>query len=373
MSALVVSGCGEDDAEGSDPQAAGAHVSFVFAAQTGHTGSTVELTLVFDEDIPDLSTDDITVTSEDTGLAAVTVQGIVKAEEAGDYILTLEGLRGKITVSVSKTGYDFTPDSLTVNISNEAEPVIYVTFDSAEQTGSVEDGVAQIKLVFGGYILGLSKGDITVTSEDTGLAAVTVQGIVKAEEAGDYTLTLEGLRGKITVSVSKTGYAFSPPSREVSVRYSAPVVVNPSSPSIKEKFGIAATGTEGVTATFTALHEFIAGDGLTDNPGTINLGDWIDLDTLTVAAYNGEGSINGATNTDINPTRPPFDGYVSKSLRLIVVGINSFETGKGTDGTYEYKGTATQHVVFQFQNLPVLRRMNQTATNGGGYAGSEMQ
>jgi hypothetical protein len=77
------------------------------------------------------------------------------------------------------------------------------------------------------------------------------------------------------------------------VQYYAPVVVaGPSNPSIREKFGVIATEKEGVIATFTALHVFIAGDGLTDNPGTIKLGDWIDMDTLTVTPYNG------ATGTD---------------------------------------------------------------------------
>jgi hypothetical protein len=32
----------------------------------------------------------------------------------------------------------------------------------------------------------------------------------------------------------------------------------------------------------------------------------------------------------------------------------------------------TPHVVFPFQNIPVLRRMNLGRTNGGGYALSEM-
>jgi hypothetical protein len=51
--------------------------------------------------------------------------------------------------------------------------------------------------------------------------------------------------------------------------------------------------------------------------------------------------------------------------RLIVVGINSF---------YEKNGNGTTpHVVFQFQNIPVKRRMNPDESNAGGYPASEMR
>jgi hypothetical protein len=59
-----------------------------------------------------------------------------------------------------------------------------------------------------------------------------------------------------------------------------------------------------------------------------------------------------------------------KMQRLIVVGINSFN-GKNNNNT--------QHVVFQFQNIPVRRRMNPKSennphgTNEGGYKESEMR
>jgi hypothetical protein len=108
--------------------------------------------------------------------------------------------------------------------------------------------------------------------------------------------------------VGKAGYSFSPPSRDVSVQYYAPLATGPSGSSIKEVLGLDPSAS--VAATFTALHEFIAGDGLTDNPGTIKLGDWIDLDTLTVTAYNGEGSISGTSGR----LRPRFlcpIGYLS--------------------------------------------------------------
>jgi hypothetical protein len=61
--------------------------------------------------------------------------------------------------------------------------------------------------------------------------------------------------------------------------------------------------------------------------------------------------------------------------RLIVVGVNSFHSGKeGYDGTYTIEeNDGTPHVVFQFQHIPVVRRMNAADTNEGGYEKSEMR
>jgi hypothetical protein len=357
---FALAGCGENDAEGSNPQADGAHVSFVFAAQTGHTENSVEITLVFDGDIPDLSADDITVTWVNPALSAITVKDIVGAEETPrtdetkGYILTLGDVTtsGKITVSVSKTGHAFSPDSRTVNISNVAEPIIPISFVSAKQTG-YKDGAVLLTLVFDGDILGLSKGDITVTSEDTGL--ITEKGVVVAAGVGVYTLTLGGVTtpGTITVSVRKTGYAFSPDSRTAEMFD----VVNPSNASIKAKFGITETRIPGVKKTFEALHGFIEGGGLVSMSNVIQLGDWIDLEGgITVNDY--------AVDTSYAATGGFQYTGASDSTRLIVVGINSFNGRNGNN---------RQHVVFMFKNIPVERRMNPTDTNAGGYAASEMR
>jgi hypothetical protein len=136
--------------------------------------------------------------------------------------------------------------------------------------------------------------------------------------------------------------------------------------SIKLKFGVTELGEAGVTATFYALSAYIQDGGLDPASNVINLGDWIDLDGgLTVDAYEGSGSF---TRTSSLP---------------IVVGINSFRDG-GHDGTsdYTYQGTGTdtppQHVVFQFQNIPVTRRINPATNPDGsnvfyGYFYSEMR
>jgi hypothetical protein len=142
-----------------------------------------------------------------------------------------------------------------------------------------------------------------------------------------------------------------------------------------------------VTETFNRLHQFIRMGGLESRPGAVRLGDWIDLNSLTVKAY-GEGDDTGAfsvTNEDVSPDSLPFTGYEGRLLRLVVVGINSFRSGKGVDGKYSITANdSVAHVVFQFQNIPVLRRMNKVAvsnaippiphySNDGGYAASEMR
>jgi hypothetical protein len=122
-------------------------------------------------------------------------------------------------------------------------------------------------------------------------------------------------------------------------------------------FGIAnQTTSDDEEDAFNALHWLINTPEAGDFTQIIQLGDWVDLDSLTVAAYNNAGAIS-ETNTS-------WSGTHGELLRLIVVGINSF---------IGINGNTQPHVVFQFQNLPGTRRMNATDTKANGYAGSEMR
>jgi hypothetical protein len=175
------------------------------------------------------------------------------------------------------------------------------------------------------------------------------------EPAGELTITggYESVVGNSTVAVvGKT---------------TVTVVANVANKSIKDKFGVKAAGEDGVTATFTALHNFIQAGGLTNNKtnDVIKTGDWIDLEGgLKVNEYNYLGYFEYAGTVQASNGTP--------LLRLIVVGINSFQSS-GVPGGYTYQGEETpppQHVVFQFQNVPVIRRMNISDV-GGGYPSSE--
>jgi hypothetical protein len=159
-------------------------------------------------------------------------------------------------------------------------------------------------------------------------------------------------------------------------------VVDAANPSIKAKFGIMTSQVKGVEDTFNALHTFIQNGGLTSFPDVIKVDNYIDLEGgLTVDAYGtaSSGSTNSLGGFRIVPGteagqasqsittvssaeyNPNYSGVL---LRLVVVGINSFK-GKN--------GNTTNHVVFQFQNIPVKRRLNPTNSNAGGYAASEIR
>jgi hypothetical protein len=149
------------------------------------------------------------------------------------------------------------------------------------------------------------------------------------------------------------------------------VSANRTGVSLKDTFGIVETGTGGVYKTFSAVHEYLqtnptpttgTRDGYTviTKIGVIGLGDYIDLESLSIAGYpvddTGYGKLTDVANTDLGNGR----GYL---LRLMVVGINSFN-GKNDNGEFP-------HLVFQFQNPPGLYWMNSSETNEGGYAASE--
>jgi hypothetical protein len=129
-------------------------------------------------------------------------------------------------------------------------------------------------------------------------------------------------------------------------------------------------GTDGVCALFNVLHLYLADIrpqvmlAPYTVPGVV-LGDWIDLPSLIVDAYGNysehgsnwsaedwpdedKGRINITSNTDL--------GTHGTLLRLIVVGNNSFHSGK--DAYTETANDDTPHLVFQFQNLPGRHRMD---------------
>ncbi|MDR1229994.1 MAG: hypothetical protein LBK61_01190 [Spirochaetaceae bacterium] len=147
--------------------------------------------------------------------------------------------------------------------------------------------------------------------------------------------------------------------------------------NIKSKFGVAKTGAEGVKEAFLELGAFIQNGGLETDAAITNqykrviqLGDWIALEGgLEVKPY-GAGGVDKTGYFEYSPddqywNKPIPEGtYQGKLNQLIVVGINSFNEVNDND---------TPHVVFQFQHIPVKRRMNTTGINTGGYPASEMR
>jgi hypothetical protein len=148
--------------------------------------------------------------------------------------------------------------------------------------------------------------------------------------------------------------------------------------SIKEKFkgSQGKTGQDGVTKAFLELSAFIKKNGLTNGAtqNVIKLGDYIDLEGgLRVENYNQAGAFWSEYDIHWDKDLKLGEEEVGKMMRLIVVGINSFQPK--SPNKYQYQGTDTppQHVVFQFQHVPVVRYMNPVAKNEGGYPDSEMR
>ncbi|GMO24228.1 MAG: hypothetical protein Ta2B_03580 [Termitinemataceae bacterium] len=143
--------------------------------------------------------------------------------------------------------------------------------------------------------------------------------------------------------------------------------------NIYEKFGLAEEPTDNtdVTAGFNALHSYIY-----DNPTAIGdlikIGDYIDLPSLEVAGDIGYEEVTWRGYISVEKDGVNFfDGMGNNSLRLIVVGINSFNGKNGND---------TPHVVFHFKNITIstnyscnTHQMNLDANTGGGYLNSEMR
>ncbi|GMO39295.1 MAG: hypothetical protein Ta2F_15700 [Termitinemataceae bacterium] len=110
-----------------------------------------------------------------------------------------------------------------------------------------------------------------------------------------------------------------------------------------------------VEASFNAVHNYIQKTfavNTTEAISVIKLGNYIDLKYLNVG---GDG---GSTNEN--------DGYISATsgLRLIVIGINSFNVINGNN---------TPHVVFHFEDVPGKHQMNETNDNTTGYLDSAMR
>ncbi|GMO41351.1 MAG: hypothetical protein Ta2B_21170 [Termitinemataceae bacterium] len=148
------------------------------------------------------------------------------------------------------------------------------------------------------------------------------------------------------------------------------VATNSTEPDLSKKFSITVNGSptaEEVTATFTAMHNYIVVKFTTSTDADdtdIHLGDYIDLPFLNVAG--DEGNETNADNGYINATNT--DCTNGKLLRLIVVGINSFNPG-GTP----INDNDTPHIVFHFQNVPGKHSMNATNSNLTGYLNSAMR
>ncbi|GMO45946.1 MAG: hypothetical protein Ta2G_00930 [Termitinemataceae bacterium] len=170
-----------------------------------------------------------------------------------------------------------------------------------------------------------------------------------------------------TLTVSNNAASFNMPAANITVSVQFKAIAN-----LAIKFDIIASGdptAAQVTATFNAVHNYVSDSNkfnttTTNSTSYIKLGDYIDLPSLVVTGDAGGGAIN-ATNTDATAYDTPASRIPhGKLLRLIVVGINSFN---------DINGNNKSHVVFHFQNTPGTHRMNANMYVTNEYLKSEMR
>jgi hypothetical protein len=183
--------------------------------------------------------------------------------------------------------------------------------------------------------------DASTTGLETGVTWA-IKSTVKASSIhnNNGTLTVPRIETSRTIRIRATSKADTTKYAEVDV--SIPLIVDASKTSLKEKFGVEEGGSDGVKRTFNLLSQYIKEGGVNGQSGTqtgmINLGDYIDLESLVVLAHisAGDGAIS-VNNDNITGTN-------EKLLRIIVVGVNTY--------TQNPINANTSHVVFQFKNIP---------------------
>jgi hypothetical protein len=328
----------------------------VEANGTPNMVSTTELTLRFSEAIQDLSLDDITM---DGG--GFTVGGLVPVS-GGVYKLPLSNVAAQSTVTVSVIKADYAIGSSLINPVTVSYP-LHLTSVTANGKAN-QQSTDQLTLAFDRAIDGLDASHINVQG-------ATKETLSTTDTPGTYNLGVSGVKKEqtqVTVTVHKDGYAVV--SQQVTVVYHRAlgtlVEADKNDPSIKKKFGVTTGGMQGVKDTFKELSAFIKNGGLAQN--VVKTGDWIDLEGgLKVDAYNSGGGAINIPQDQAASTKAvdAFTNATTPLLRLIVVGVNSFNKVTGTTNN-------TQHVVFQFLHLPVTRWMHSIKNSGTKYSETEM-
>jgi hypothetical protein len=333
----MLAGCDADEALA--PPADG-DITYTADQVGGHPGSatTSAIKLNFDADVSGLSASNIRIEGD-----AVTSGGLSGGPKVWNLALDEVAEECEVTLVVNKDGIDKEPKQVQVYTAPPLTGTVVIGGDPAVG----QTLTANISALNGSGTISYRwiQGASTIIGSDTQAYKVT---------AADFNKTIK-------VEVRRAGYSGTVTSAATTPcdggGYTLAVTVTP---DLKTRFG-----TTDVATTFTALHNLIAAPRLDDNFAVIiQLGDWIDLPSLRVEPDEYGGAIN-VTNT-------VWDEH-SASLRLIVVGINSFATTDVNDVTDNAYNRETSHVVFQFQNVPGEHCMEAGNTNENGYRGSKMR
>ena len=223
-----------------------------------------------------------TITLNGSALAGVTVSGGGKTDitnDKGVYTLT-DAAMGSVTVTPSKTGYTFTPTSLTFDLSADATGKNF-TATAVSSTHSISGSV---KL------------------NGSGLAGVTVTAGSKTASTnplGDYTLTGVAA-GSVTVTPTMTGYTFTQSSLTFTLSADATGKDFTATPaastySISGTVKLNGSGLVGVTVTAASNGNGLVGDTVTagSKTATTNSKGGYILSGLAAGPYTVTPTLSG--------------------------------------------------------------------------------
>ncbi|MDD3388323.1 MAG: hypothetical protein PHU58_07650 [Prevotella sp.] len=121
-------------------------------------------------------------------------------------------------------------------------------------------------------------------------------------------------------------------------------------------------GTLTVPETFEALRASVLGGDFSH----LRLGDYIDLDTFTVANWhNGYGYNNSPESSAWDTPFTVTKNLSYQNTRVEIVGFDDYYMAGNS-------AVAQHHVTMMFKNIPIRAQINKTDTTAEGYPGSDL-
>jgi hypothetical protein len=197
-------------------------VDFIEADVDGNadSGTTKEITFIFDKEIPGLSADDVIVVAPN---GIVIEKGALIGSESADgrytYRLAITGTWDegtKITVSIAKSGVDLHPATQEVTLHRNQSQVSYMSAIANGEPG--KDTSTKIILIFDQDVA-LSIANITLTP--IGNAIINGGALTRISE-GVYELTITGewTEGdEVSVAITVDGSELTPESQIITLHY----------------------------------------------------------------------------------------------------------------------------------------------------------
>ncbi len=272
---------------------------------------------------------------QSAGGASVSLTGpvnpITAADASGNYIFT--GLpAGAYTVAPAKTGYVFTPNNRAVTLTNANATAVDFTAQPVTISGTVSPS--------------------TVGSGATVTLSGTMSAVVSADGAGSYSFPGVA-NGSYTVTVTRTGYTFSPASQPVTITASTSVTgVNFTGQAIPTwSIGGTVTGGAGAAVALTGAANMNATADVSGNYSFTGLTNGSYTVAASKSGYTMSPSsqavtVSGANVSGVNFTAQPIPTYsVSGTISPAATGAGalvSLSSGATTtadgSGNYAFSG-----------------------------------